>query len=195
MNLPKNLQKKIKDRIENDFYRELRIDSHGIDFYSNDYLGFSKNKNILKEVNDALLFFENVNGSTGSRLISGNSAIHEEIESELAVFFKTSAALIFNSGYDANVGLLSAVLQHGDMVYYDELCHASIRDGIKLSNAKSFGFRHNNLKDFIKKYENTQSAARNKFLIVESIYSMDGDQAPIKKMVDFCDKNNYLYDR
>ena len=133
--------------------------------------------------------FENINGSTGSRLITGNHGLHEELESELAEFFGTPEALLFNSGYDANLGLFSCVPQHGDVILFDEFCHASIRDGIKLSNSKSFSFKHNNLEDLQKKYNNTSKHNGNTFLVAESIYSMDGDQAPLLELAEFCQKN------
>ena len=82
-------------------------------------------------------------GSTGSRLLTGNYALIEETEKEIAAFHQSEAALLFNSGYDANIGLLSSVPQKGDTVLYDHLCHASIRDGIRLSFAQSFSFQHN----------------------------------------------------
>lgn len=190
MKFPDKLQKKIKDRKENNSYRELGISSEMIDFSSNDYLGFAKNRKISEHVSNNLNQLKNVNGSTGSRLITGNHNIHEELESEMARFFNTQAALLFNSGYDANLGLLSCVPQHGDVILFDELCHASIRDGIKLSNAKSFSFKHNNFEDFQKKYRNTSEHGGSTFLIVESIYSMDGDQAPLKELAEFCGKNS-----
>ena len=189
MNFSDKLQKKIEGRIENDSYRELLPCSERIDFSSNDYLGFSKNKNISKQVHISLDRIVNLNGSTGSRLITGNHSIYEAVESELADFFGTSDALLFNSGYDANLGLFASVPQHGDVILFDEFCHASIRDGIKLSNAKSFSFKHNNLGDLQKKYANTSNHNGNTFLAVESIYSMDGDQAPLIELVEFCQEN------
>lgn len=188
MNFPDKLQKKLENRIENNSYRELLPCSERIDFSSNDYLGFSKNKNISEQVQISLDQFENLNGSTGSRLITGNHFIYEELEAELAEFFGTSDALLFNSGYDANLGLFASVPQHGDVILFDEFCHASIRDGIKLSNAKSFSFKHNNVEDLQKKYRNTSNHNGNTFLAVESIYSMDGDQAPLIELVEFCQK-------
>ena len=83
-------------------------------------------------------------GSTGSRLITGNSAESEHLEKEMATFFETEAALIFNSGYLANLGLLSCIAQRNDVIIYDQLVHASIRDGILLSKAKNYSFSHNN---------------------------------------------------
>jgi 8-amino-7-oxononanoate synthase len=118
--------------------RTLQIPETGIDFFSNDYIGLSKiNIPTSKEPN----------GSTGSRLLSGNSPEAERCELKLAKHFKAEAALIYNSGYAANIGLLSAILQRGDLVFYDQYVHASSRDGLRLSLAESTSFKHNDIED------------------------------------------------
>jgi 8-amino-7-oxononanoate synthase len=193
MKFPYKLQKKLEYRKSDNSFRTLYDHRQLIDFSSNDYLGFSKNRTISMNVKNSLDRFEHVNGSTGSRLLSGNSPIYEEVESELAEFFKTPAALIFNSGYDANIGLFSCIPQHGDVILFDELCHASIRDGIRLSYADTFSFKHNNIFDLEKKFKNTNRENGNTFLVVESIYSMDGDQAPLKAYSEFCSKNGIYF--
>ena len=190
MKFPNNLISKITSRKSTHSYRELTNTYGRIDFLSNDYLGFSRNETIIKSVETASkknVFF---NGTTGSRLLSGNHTIHVEVENELAAFFKTPGALLFNSGYDANLGLLSSVPQRGDIILFDELCHASIRDGIKLSNATSYSFKHNNISDLEKKYLNTKKGTALTYIIVESIYSMDGDRAPLKEFSKFCERNS-----
>jgi 8-amino-7-oxononanoate synthase len=192
MDFPKKLNSKLIDRRDNNSLRELYNKKALIDFSSNDYLGFSKNKHISIQVAQHLEKEPFINGSTGSRLLSGNHALHEDVENELANFFIAPAALIFNSGYDANIGLLSSVPQHGDIILFDELCHASIRDGIRLSHAKSYSFKHNDLADLKKKFSNTITTKGNTYLIVESIYSMDGDAAPMMELVEFC-KNKSCY--
>lgn len=189
MNFPEKLKNKLIKRKVSNHLRVLNSHHELIDFSSNDYLGFSKNAAISFNASLSLAQYSYLNGSTGSRLLSGNHWLHEEVENELAVFFNASSALIFNSGYDANVGLLSSVPQHGDIVLFDELCHASIRDGIRLSHAKSYSFKHNDLNDFEKKYANTTISGGTAYVVVESIYSMDGDVAPLKSIVDFCKKN------
>jgi 8-amino-7-oxononanoate synthase len=189
MNFPEKLNRKLLKRKDSNNLRVLCSQHELIDFSSNDYLGFSKNEQISINTRLHLQQFSNINGSTGSRLLSGNHQMHEEVENELAVFFNASNALIFNSGYDANVGVLSSIPQHGDLVLFDELCHASIRDGIRLSHAKAYSFGHNDLNDLEKKYANTHNSNGNTYVIVESIYSMDGDAAPLKSMVDFCKRN------
>jgi len=126
-------------------------------------------------------------GSTGSRLLAGNYALIEEIEKQIATFHKAEAALILNSGYDANIGLLSAVPQKGDTILYDQLCHASLRDGIRLSFAQSFSFEHNNLDELEKKMK---SATGNIFIVTESVFSMDGDFCPLQQLVSLSKKYN-----
>ena len=189
MKFPKQLQKKIDRRIENYTFRVLQKQSSLIDFSSNDYLGFARNKNISNKVAASLINEGTSNGSTGSRLISGNNSLFEELEGILADFFVAPAALIFNSGFDANTGLLSSVLQRGDIILYDELCHASIRDGIRLSNARSIKFKHNDLDDLRKKFKKAKSTTGNTYVVVESIYSMDGDKSPLKEISDYCREN------
>ena len=126
-------------------------------------------------------------GSTGSRLLTGNCSLIEETEQYIASFHHAEAALIFNSGYDANLGLLSSVPQKGDTILYDYLSHASIRDGIRLSQASSFSFQHNNLDDLDDKLK---KATNNLFVITESVFPMDGDLCPLAELVTLCEKYN-----
>lgn len=141
------LHKKITARKEQNAYRQLRLGGTGVDFCSNDYLGVVKNR--LLPAAPA----EYASGSTGSRLLTGNYQLAEETEAMMAGFHQSPAALIFNSGYDANIGLLSCVPQRGDTVLYDALAHASIRDGIRLSAAASFSFLHNDVADLQKSWQ------------------------------------------
>lgn len=174
--LPNSLISSIQKRKDQDAFRELLRDEGKVDFYSNDYLGLSKWRDEIQASS----------GSTGSRLISGNSARTEEIEKSLAHFFGMESSLIFNSGYDANLGLLSSVPQKGDTVIYDEYVHASIRDGIKLGNAQSFSFEHNNLESLSKKIDLAKGSI---YVVVETIYSMDGDFAHLEKIAEICEKH------
>jgi 8-amino-7-oxononanoate synthase len=128
-----------------------------------------------------------LNGSGGSRLLAGNSSYAEELENRLAEIHETQAAIIFNSGYDANVGLFSSVPARGDTILYDELVHASIHDGIRLSRAESFPFRHNDIAHLQERLEHVKG---NIFVAVESVYSMDGDGAPLRELCEMCNKNN-----
>ncbi|MFT3935351.1 MAG: 8-amino-7-oxononanoate synthase [Chitinophagaceae bacterium] len=173
------LHKKINDRKEQSAYRQLRLTNGAIDFCSNDYLGIVKN-NLLQSHSTAY-----ASGSTGSRLLTGNYALIEETEAAIASFHNAKSALIFNSGYDANTGLLSAVPQRGDTVLYDYLSHASIRDGIRLGLAQSFSFLHNEIDDLEKKLK---TAKGNVFVVTESVFSMDGDMAPLKEMAELCQR-------
>ncbi len=156
--------------------RSLSLFSDHIDFYSNDYLGLSKLS--LNELPSSY-------GSTGSRLLSGNSIEAIETETYISDFFGSEKALIFNSGYDANVGFFSSVPQKGEYILYDEYIHASIRDGIRLSNATSFSFKHNRIDDLEKKIKNLKGTL---FVVVESIYSMHGDFAPLEELFQLSEK-------
>lgn len=181
------LIKRLGERKDQNAYRRLRLPDGKVDFCSNDYLGIVKNR--LNEGNRPSLR----SGSTGSRLLAGNSALAEELEKELAIFHDAPAGLIFNSGYDANTGLLSSVTQKGDTVLYDALSHASLRDGLRLSFARSFSFRHNDPDDLEKKLGTAaKSSSGNLFVITESVFSMDGDLAPLTGMAALCERYGAL---
>lgn len=153
--------------------RSLSLSEGMMDFASNDYLGFSRDAIVVSTIPEV--------GSTGSRLISGNSAIAEKVEQDLAQFFDADAALCFNSGYDANVGIFSAIPQRGDVVLYDELIHASVRDGIRLSHAKAYSFKHNEPADLRRLLEAHRDACI--YVAIESLYSMQGDFCPLLEIV------------
>ncbi len=170
------LNLKLQERLEQNALRVLEYRQLEIDFCSNDYLGIAR-----QHVNH--IHAQAKIGSGGSRLLSGNYPEVEALEKAIATFHKTEAALIFNSGYDANVGLLSAVPQKGDTIIYDFLCHASLRDGIKLSPADAFAFLHNDLNDLERRLKHAKG---NTFVVVESVYSMDGDIAPLHEILSVC---------
>lgn len=171
------LTHKLEERRTADAFRQLKLVSGMVDFCSNDYLGIARWPVSPPER-------QLPHGSTGSRLLSGNSAAAEALEKQIADFHQAEAALIFNSGYDANLGLLSAVAQKNDTIFYDQLSHASLRDGIRLSFAQSFGFRHNDLQDLEKKLQ--LAGAGQKFVVTEGVFSMDGDQPPMEELVRIC---------
>ncbi len=174
--------KKLLERKQLDAYRQLKQAAGTRDFCSNDYLGITRNQLIEKYLAghpDRLL----PAGSTGSRLLTGNYPLIEKTEKSIADFHEAPCGLLFNSGYDANTGLLSAVPQRGDTIVYDYLIHASLRDGIRLSNAQSYSFQHNNTDDLKKKLK---AATGNLFVVTESVFSMDGDLAPLKKIAALC---------
>ena len=157
-------------------YRKLPEHKGLIDFCSNDYLGFAKSEKLKAAINSRLQA-ENIEpGSGAARLISGNYPALEKLEKKIADFHKSEAALLFNTGYLANLALLSCIAKRTDTVLYDELSHASIRDGIRLSFAKSYSFRHNDPDDLGKKIKSSKG---NIFIAIESLYSMDGDFAPL----------------
>lgn len=171
-----------KSKSENAF-RTLKYNKDLIDFCSNDYLGFAK-ETTIHHINNNTSELLNY-GATGSRLISGNYALTEETEAFLANFYNTHAALIFNSGYNANIGLFQCLPQRNDTIIYDEFIHASIRDGIRLSNTNNFSFPHNNLAVLEQKLSNAKGLL---YVVVESVYSMDGDIAPLSEIVALCKK-------
>ena len=148
---------KIKLREGEDSLRKLTINSHLVDFASNDYLGIAK---------------KNQSGSTGSRLISGNSQQIVDLEKKFSMLTSFQASLFFNSGFQANIGLIPAISDRNTTIYYDELIHASLRDGIRLSVAKSFSFKHNDLANLSDKLAKVKGRI---LIVVEAIYSMDGD--------------------
>lgn len=192
--LPKKLNKKLEDRKANNAFRELGSKSKLVDFSSNDYLGFSKSETIFDAAHQYLVDNNlKQNGATGSRLLSGNHKLYYETESEIAKIHNCEAALIFNSGYDANIGLLSSVSQRGDIILYDELCHASIRDSINMSNAKSYKFKHNDLEDLEQKCQAERSRSPKEseiYIVTESIFSMDGDTPDLEKLIKLTKTQN-----
>lgn len=196
MKIPNALQQKILFRKDSNALRNLPIATNGIDFSSNDYLGFTKNEAIFEATHQYLV--ENnikINGATGSRLLSGNHKLYEITEKYIATFHQSEAALIFNSGYDANVGFFSAVPQRNDVILYDELCHASIRDGIQMSHAKSYKFQHNDYEDLetkIAKLQLTNSEFQTIYIVTESVFSMDGDTPNMETLVQLTEKYKAL---
>ena len=192
--VPKSLALKLEQREQNHSLRKLSLPNNLVDFASNDYLGFSKSESIFKETHSYLIDNNIIqNGATGSRLLSGNHLVYQEAENYIAKFHHSESALIFNSGYDANVGFFSAVPQRNDVILFDELAHASIRDGIQLSNAKSYKFQHNDFEDLeriILKLSTDNQQLLTIFVVTESVFSMDGDTPNLEKLVQICEKHN-----
>lgn len=176
------LQRKLQERREKQSFRQLKPVEDAIDFCSNDYLGIARNR-LLRQA--TTLSDHLASGSGGSRLLAGNYALLEETEQFIASFHNAEAALIFNSGYDANLGLFSCVPQRGDTILFDNLSHASIRDGIRLSFAQSFSFAHNDVSDLESKLCKAQGTI---FVVTESVFSMDGDSCPLAAMVKICEQ-------
>ncbi|NVK64201.1 MAG: pyridoxal phosphate-dependent aminotransferase family protein [Flavobacteriales bacterium] len=178
--MDQKLHKKLNQRREKGTLRSLSSFEGKIDFASNDYLGFSKN--------NLLAIKHREKGATGSRLISGNSTHIESIEQDLAQFFEAEAGLCFNSGYDANIGVMSSIPQRGDVVLFDEFVHASVRDGIRLSLAKSLSFKHNDPKDLRRLMEKHRGDVI--YIVIEGLYSMHGDLCPLLEMVNLAKEFN-----
>lgn len=163
--------------------RELRPQT-GSDFCSNDYLGCANSEDIRSRAAEIEARYAHIpSGATGSRLITGQHALLEDLERFIADYHHTPAALIHTSGYTANCGLLSCIPQRGDYILYDQHVHASIRDGIRLSVARSYPFRHNDLDDLRAKLLRFPGR---RFVVVESLYSMDGDAAPLRDICRLC---------
>lgn len=194
--LPNKLYKKLQHRIDLDTLRTLSDIEYQVDFFSNDYLGFARSGNIFNSAHQLVVDYKlGYNGSTGSRLISGNHQFYIEVEKQLATFFNAEAALVFNSGYDANVGFFSSIPQRGDVILYDEYIHASIRDGIQMSNARSFKFKHNDVEDLDQKLfkiqqNPTHNADQHIYVVTESVFSMDGDTPQLLDLVRLCEQRS-----
>ncbi len=193
--LPTNLQQKIAKRTKEKALRSLEKTAGLIDFSSNDYLGFAHNETLFSKTFQ-LLLTENVaqNGATGSRLISGNHKLYPQLEQLLVHFHESESALVFNSGYDANIGFFGSVPQRDDIVFYDEHIHASIRDGIKMGNAKSYKFKHNDIEDLESRCKTEQDRSATQtviYVVTESVFSMDGDTPDLKALTSFCTKKGY----
>ena len=191
--LPKNLSRKFEKRVAENALREMPLQDSLVDFSSNDYLGFSREKWISDRTKEILNQNDLSNSATGSRLLTGNHILYKKLEEQLCNFHNSEAALVFNSGYDANLGFFSAIPQRGDYVFYDELIHASIRDGIKLGNAKAYKFKHNDISDLKSKLILLRSKTPEItiYIVTESVFSMDGDSPDLNVLVDLCANNNY----
>ena len=191
--VPKFITSFLKEKNKKGLDRKLRIYPEGIDFFSNDYLGFARSVKLQKIFNDELQKKKShFLGSTGSRLISGNSLYVERLEEKIAKFHAGKVGLMFNSGYNANLGVLSSIGSRDSITLYDELCHASIRDGIRLGLSKSYSFKHNDIHDLEKKirmHRNSNDKIKT-FIAIEALYSMDGDMPPLKEIVGLCKKYN-----
>jgi 8-amino-7-oxononanoate synthase len=186
--LGKRLEEELNKRKTNHALRTLgSIHPQLTDFSSNDYLGLSKSIELKNRIEAQLQQLQtgNINGASGSRLLTGNYTLLEESENFLAQHFNSESGLIFQSGYMANLAVLSALPVRGDTVLYDEQAHACMKDGIRLSTANRFPFLHNDLHDLEKKLK---KATGNIFVAVESVYSMDGDVCPLKELVTLCEQ-------
>ena len=158
---------------------------------SNNYLNIADNQAITQE------FLDNVGnrysfGSASARLLTGTLPVYQELEDLLSSLYGKESALLYNSGYHANVGISSALNQKGDVVFSDKLNHASIIDGMRLSDGKFFRFPHNDMHDLEKLLERERKNFNNAFIITESVFSMDGDIEDLKKIVELKKKYNCI---
>ncbi|MBM3245700.1 MAG: 8-amino-7-oxononanoate synthase [Candidatus Omnitrophica bacterium] len=163
-------------------------DREYIDFSSNDYLGLSNHSKLIEAAKAALTKYGA--GSSASRLLSGDLNIHHELEDALARLKKKESALIFNSGYQANVGIISSLCAKGDAIFCDRLCHASIIDGILLSGARLFRFRHCDSEHLEENLKKERQKFKNALVVTETIFSMDGDRPDLKKLVEIKTRYN-----
>lgn len=186
-NAEERLAKLLTERKTLGLLRSLQAKAQEIDFCSNDYLGLAKNFELAELIASNFEKYKSknglFNGSTGSRLISGNFELTSIFEEACAKFHLSESSLLFGSGFEANLGLLSCLPQEGDVIFCDKLLHASLIDGLKLNKAEKRIFKHNDVSDLIHLLEQYPKDTP-KWIIIESIYSMDGDQAPIQQMID-----------
>jgi 8-amino-7-oxononanoate synthase len=180
------LETRIRNRLEeferNGLSRRL-LPPTGIDLSSNDYLQFASHPALKARMVSAIM--EEGCGSTGSRLLRGNRRCFSEIEQRFAAFKGAEAALYFGSGYAANLAVLSTFLEEGDLVFFDRLNHASLIDGMKMGKARKIIFPHSDLAAF-QHYLDTIKTNGQRFLVIESLFSMDGDIAPLKEYAALC---------
>lgn len=182
------IRAKLAERQAAGIYRTLKPESGLADFCSNDYLGFARSAAFKSKIDAELGKYPvSLNGSAGSRLLAGNLVYTEDLEADIAANHQSKAGLLFNSGYDANVGLFSSLPQRGDTIIVDELAHASIIDGARLSNANRYSFKHNDLHSLEDKLK---AAKGNIYVGIESVYSMDGDTPPIAAILELTEKYN-----
>lgn len=157
-----------------------------VDFASNDYLGLASDERVAAAAASALA--TNGTGSPASRLISGNHALHEELEQRIASFKGTEAALLFTSGYAANLGAIPALVKKGDIVYTDELNHASLIDGCRLSRAEVRIFPHRDTAA-LRRMLAADIGFRRKMIVVDSVFSMDGDLFPLDELAEVAEES------
>jgi 8-amino-7-oxononanoate synthase len=161
--------------------RRTLAEIRGINFCSNDYLGLAENSELHLALSEAVRTSTKV-GGTGSRLLSGQSAEWRQLEDEFASFAGTEAALFFSSGYAANLGLLASLVGKNDVVYSDALNHASLIDGIRLSGARKVIYPHLDLEALEDSLRQEAGAPWRRVIVTESVFSMDGDLAPLRRI-------------
>lgn len=156
-----------------------------INFSSNNYLGLANHPALREAAKEAIDRYGC--GTGASRLISGNMTLHEELESKIAALKGTEAALVFNSGFQTNTGVLATLVGEGDVIFSDELNHASLIDGCRLSRAETAVYRHCDL-DHLEQCLKGAPRSKRKLIVTESLFSMDGDEAPLNDIVALAEK-------
>ena len=187
--MDQQLKEQLLKRRQKEQLRSLKVTSGLDDFSSNDYLSLSRNVELQNYISKEYSQLEISLGSGGSRLLSGNSNYFETLEKHLALIHKGQSTLLMNSGYVANLAVFSTLPKKGDTVIYDELIHTCIKDGVRLSNANHFSFKHNDLDSLKGKLK---LATGQVFVAVESVYSMDGDMASLKELTQLCKEEGAL---
>ena len=180
----KNFSKKDEKYV---YFGEKRL----LNLSSNNYLGFADNRRIteefMKQTGGKYSF-----GSASARLLTGTLPVYNDLEHILAELYDKESALIFNSGYHANVGITSSLAQKGDVIFSDKLNHASIIDGMKLSNGKFFRYMHNDMQSLENLLKRERSNYNNAVIVTETVFSMDGDIADLKKIIELKQKYNCI---
>jgi 8-amino-7-oxononanoate synthase len=180
-----NLDRSIKDRCSAQGPRIFFQGREYINFSSNDYLGLAAHPEIIRAASDAMKGFGF--GGGASRILAGGSTLHAILESKIASFKNTDSALIFNSGYSANAGIIPTIAAGGDIIFSDELNHASIVDGCRLSRAKTVVYHHRDVSHLKKLLTEFPVESRQRIVIVtDTVFSMDGDIAPLREIYDLC---------
>jgi 8-amino-7-oxononanoate synthase len=184
----KGLLREIRDRASPQGPRVIFEGKEYVNFSSNDYLGFSTHPYVMNRAKEAIDDFGY--GSGASRLLGGGSILHKDLEDKIAQFKETEAALVFNSGYSANTGIIPAIADEDSGIFSDEFNHASIVDGCRLSKAKTRIFRHKDL-DHLEELLSRESL-RKKIIVSDTVFSMEGDIAPVKGLFDLCERYDAL---
>ncbi|MDD5583363.1 MAG: aminotransferase class I/II-fold pyridoxal phosphate-dependent enzyme [Candidatus Marinimicrobia bacterium] len=165
---------------------EVTIDNRKVIMLgSNNYLGLTKHPEIIEAGVEAIKRYGS--GLTGSRFLNGNMFLHNELERKLACFVKKEAALVFSTGYGVNLGVISTTVDHNDIIFSDELNHASIVDGARFSKAEVVRFKHNDMNDLKDKLSKTDKN-KGRFIVVDGVFSMDGDIINLPELVKHANK-------
>ena len=167
-------------------YRSLKLPA-GLDLSSNDYLGLSEHPALRQAAIEALQGGIEI-GASASRLLRGHRQAHAELEAFAADYFDSPRSLFFANGYQANFALVTALVKRDDTIVFDALCHASMRDGIYAVRSASLKIPHNDLDAFEHALKAPRAAGTNVWILVESVYSMDGDMAPVRELLALAEK-------